>query len=300
MPRYFGLDLHKEYVHGCEWFPDLGKGRLFRFPNTLEAWQGFIASEVDETSKVALEVTGNAFQVYDLLSEAAGQVVMANPIEMKRLGSGRHTDSVDAERLAKMLILGTLPAVWVPPQGVREMRALVSHREQLVRQRTRCQNVAKGVLRRNGYCVSKDQDIRAWLAAKRKELRLGGADLAIVTSTVRMLGYINEEITAIEGEIGWRAAANREIRLLMSNTGGRASATLRASVGPRQYLAILALSHRFTSLARKTAAATSARMALLTCAAFSYRQPIRRRCTILGRWGSFSGGRRSNWAASGR
>jgi len=106
---------------------------------------------------------------------------------MKRLGSGRHTDRVDAERLAKMLALGTLPVVWVPPKDVREMRALLSFREQLVKQRTQCQNGAKAVLRRNGHAVERNQDVRTWLILHRRELRLGKADLAILTSTVRML-----------------------------------------------------------------------------------------------------------------
>ncbi|HHW19037.1 MAG TPA: hypothetical protein GXX30_09110 [Firmicutes bacterium] len=65
----------------------------------------------DETSEVAPEVTGNAFRVHDLLSPVVGRIVMANPKEMKRFGSGKHTDRVDAERLAKTLVSGKLPAV---------------------------------------------------------------------------------------------------------------------------------------------------------------------------------------------
>lgn len=219
MPRYFGLDLHKDYVHGCEWITEVGKGRHFRFPNTPEAWQRFVSAGIDRASRVAIEVTGNAFQVYDLLSPVTGEVVMANPVEMKRLGSGRHTDRVDAERLAKMLALGTVPAVWAPPQEVREMRALVCHREKLVRQRIRSQNEGKGVLGRNGYSLARNSDMRAWLASHPHDIRIGEADLAIAVSIVRMLNRIDEEIRAIESEIARRALCNPKIHLLMSITG---------------------------------------------------------------------------------
>lgn len=48
---------------------------------------------------------------------------------MRRPGSGRHTDRVDAERLAQMLALGTVPAAWVPPADVRAIRALITPAE---------------------------------------------------------------------------------------------------------------------------------------------------------------------------
>jgi transposase len=108
MPRYLGLDLHGRYVHGCEWKPEAAeklKERHFQFPNTSQAWSQF-AHRLDHTCWVALEVTGSAFEAHDRLSQVAGKVLLANPIELKRLGSGRHTDRVDATRLAKMLALG--------------------------------------------------------------------------------------------------------------------------------------------------------------------------------------------------
>lgn len=153
MSRFIGLDLHKEYIHGCEWSPVDPRERHFRFPNTQEAWEQFLA-ELDGSCQVALEVTGGAFEIYDRLAEVAGQVVVANPLEMKRLGSGRHTDRNDAARLAKMLALGVLPGVWVPPASIRELRNLLRFRERLVCTRRRFINQAKAVLRRHGHTLA--------------------------------------------------------------------------------------------------------------------------------------------------
>ena len=125
MPRYLGLDLHQQYVHGCEWSPDVPpkhRERHFRFPTTPEGWAQLIA-QLGAECRVALEVTGSAFEIYDRLSPHADQVLLANPLELKRLGSGRHTDRVDAARLAKMLALAgskpRSPRVWLTSRPSR-------------------------------------------------------------------------------------------------------------------------------------------------------------------------------------
>lgn len=104
-------------MHGCEWLAEEQKGRHFRFPNTGDGWATFLR-QLDRECWVALEVAGNAFEVHDLLSPHVGRVLLANPVELKRLGSGRHTDRVDAERLAKMLALGG----YCPRCGCRRRR----------------------------------------------------------------------------------------------------------------------------------------------------------------------------------
>jgi hypothetical protein len=39
--------------------------------------------------------------------------------------------------LAKLLAVGMIPAIWVPPLHVRELRALINHRQRLIAQQTR-------------------------------------------------------------------------------------------------------------------------------------------------------------------
>src|SRR5690606_32615260 len=91
MPRYIGLDVHKRYVHACEFRPDRPEGqqeRHFRFPNTPEACTALVA-ELDREAVVALEVTGNAFEIYDTLAPDAGTVLVADAIVSSQLGWGR-------------------------------------------------------------------------------------------------------------------------------------------------------------------------------------------------------------------
>lgn len=151
MPRYIGLDLHWDYIHGCEFQPDRPRGRQerhFRFPNTPQAWTAF-RGQLDRDTQVAFEVTGSAFEIHDSLSPRAGRVLVANPVELRRLGSGRHTDRAEAARLAKLLALDAIPAVWVRPQPTREVRRLLACRERLDSYRRALENQARATLRRH-------------------------------------------------------------------------------------------------------------------------------------------------------
>lgn len=234
MPRLIGLDLHKHYVHGCEWTPDAPdakRERHFRFLNTPEGWKALCA-QIDRTCWIALEVTGSAFEAHDRLSPYAGRVLLANAHALKRLGSGRHTDRVDAARLAQMLALGTLAPVWVPPPALREVRRLLHYRERLTCARRRCINQAKAVLARHGYLLAVRTDVAR--AAARVDLTvLPPADHAILASTLRQLAQLNEEIVGIETEIALRAAATPAVPLLLTitNVGLIAAAALWAILG---------------------------------------------------------------------
>lgn len=89
--RYFGLDVHKFYCEGAELLPD-NTIRRFRFPNERKEWKRF-AKELDGNCKVALEATGNAAMIHDILTIRGAQVVVVNPIRtrLKRRGGSRRT-----------------------------------------------------------------------------------------------------------------------------------------------------------------------------------------------------------------
>ncbi len=234
MPRYIGLDLHKMYVHGCEWTPgapDRDKARHFRFPNTQEGWT-WLVNQVDRTCWVALEVTGSAFEAYDRLSPHVDRVLLANAREMKRLGSKRHTDRVDAARLAKALVLDLLPTVWVPPLPMREVRRLLHYRDRLGRVRRRFINQAKRVFLRHGILLSAHADVHH-AAASRDLSTIPAGDRVILASTLRQAAAVEAEILVIEREIAARVHTIPEVRQLLTitNVGMLAAAAMWASLG---------------------------------------------------------------------
>jgi transposase len=234
------LDLHKMYIHGCEWTPtapERHKARHFRFPNTDAGWASLL-NEVNSTCLVALEVTGSAFEAYDRLSPHVDRVLLANARELKRLGSKRHSDRVDAARLAKALAMDLIPTVWVPPLPMREVRRLLHYRDRLARVRRQCISQAKRVFQRHGILVPTHADIHH-AAATRDLSAIPAGDRVILASTLRRAAALEAEILAIESEIAGRVHAVPEVRTLLTitNVGLVAAAAMWASLGDP---------HRFT------------------------------------------------------
>src|SRR5262249_46355953 len=63
------------------------------------------------------------------------------------------TDARDTIKLASLLAANLIPAIWVPPHAVRELRALVAHRKRIVKPRTQAGNRLHGILHRHNLTV---------------------------------------------------------------------------------------------------------------------------------------------------
>ena len=234
MTRYIGLDVHKAYIRGYEFQPYSSEGkreRHFRFPNTPVGWSQFI-SGLDADVQIALEVTGSAFEIYDTLVPHAAQVVVSNPVAMRRLGSGRHTDREDAVRLAQMLALRTLPAVWVPPHPVREVRRLLEVRDRLGSYRRALINQARAVLRRHGILLPKGPNALGQVT-KAMVSKLPQAEQAILVSVLAAAQALEEQEKALTASIAARVVDEPAVHLLMTipGVGMLTAATIWAKLG---------------------------------------------------------------------
>jgi transposase len=160
------------------------------------------------------------------------EVLPANPLALKRLGSGRHTDRVDVDRLAKMVALGTVPTVWVPPQPMRGVRRLLHHRERVSIQRRRLINQAKAVLRRHGIALPKEANIRKVVARTEVE-SLPAEERVILLSALRQLGPVEAELEHLDAEVARQVAYVGNVRLLLTITGlGVAGRGARRQLSP--------------------------------------------------------------------
>ena len=234
MVRYIGLDVHKAYIRGYEFRPHCSEGkqeRHFRFPNTPVGWSQFI-SGLDPDVQIALEVTGSAFEIHDILAPHAAQVVVSNPVAMRRLGSGRHTDREDAVRLAHMLALGTLPGVWVPPHPVREVRRLLEVRERLGSYRRALTNQARAVLRRHGILLPKGPTALRQVT-EAVVCKLPQEEQAILASVLSAARALEEQENALTAHIASRVVEEPAVHLLMTipGVGMLTAATIWAKLG---------------------------------------------------------------------
>ncbi len=96
---------------------------------------------------MVLEAGPNAWFIHNLLEPLAGEVVVVHPYHVKLVAASMvKTDRIDTLVLARLLAVNILPAIWVPPNHVRGLRALISHRRRLVKQRTAAKNRLHSVL----------------------------------------------------------------------------------------------------------------------------------------------------------
>jgi transposase len=147
--RYLALDIHKHYsiVAGVNF-----EGQVILEPvrvehADLETW---LKKHIHLTDYVVIESTTNAWHIYDLLEPLAEKVLVANPIKVKQIAQARvKTDIRDTLILARMLASNMIPAIWVPPVHVRNLRYLLSQRRHLVGMHTQTVNRMHSVAHRH-------------------------------------------------------------------------------------------------------------------------------------------------------
>jgi transposase len=147
--RYLALDIHKYYsiVAGVNF-----DGQVILEPvrvehADLEAW---LKKHIQATDYVVIESTTNAWYIFDLLEPLAEKVLVANPIKVKQIAQARvKTDIRDTLILARLLAANMIPAIWVPPVDVRNLRYLLSQRRHLVGMHTQTVNRMHSVAHRH-------------------------------------------------------------------------------------------------------------------------------------------------------
>ena len=112
----------------------LVRGRVATTPQDLEVF----AQSLGPDDRVALEVTGNAWEIARILEPRVARVVVVSPADTGIRQARAKTDRLDALALAKLLAAGSLDAVWMPDERTRVMRRRLARRGQLVGARTRC------------------------------------------------------------------------------------------------------------------------------------------------------------------
>jgi transposase len=141
LERSVGIDLHKNTFSVCVFnsegvIESESKHRVS--PASLDAFR--CGLRISDT--VCFEVSTSAWEMYDLLRDRVGRIIVANPMKTKLLSGGDpKTDKLDARRLAQLAQDKHIAEVWVPDRETREMREMVRFRQQLTNIKTRMGNV---------------------------------------------------------------------------------------------------------------------------------------------------------------
>src|SRR5436190_4528584 len=136
--RAIGLDVHLEFceVAIAEAEEVRSAGRIAAKPQEIELF----AQSLGADDRVALEVTGNAWEIKRLIEPHVAEVLVVSPNDTGIRQARAKTDRLDARTLAKLLASGELDAVWVPDHKTQMMRRRLQRRSQLVFARTRAKN----------------------------------------------------------------------------------------------------------------------------------------------------------------
>ena len=230
--RDIALDVHIDFceVAIAEGGGVRSAGRIETNPEAIELF----ARSLDARDRVALEVTGNAWEIKRLIEPHVAEVIVVSPTDTGIRGARAKTDRLDARTLARLLAAGELEGVWMPDERTRVMRRRLQRRSQLVRARARAKNEIHAVLMRCLVGRAPFSDLfgvegRRWLA----ELQLPEEERESVDAAMRQIEFLDREIEAVERLIATQALDSAEIRRLMTVPGVNVicAATFMAAIG---------------------------------------------------------------------
>lgn len=147
--RFIGLDVHKDYL---VWVAVDERQNILYPPQRVNYrhWSTWMNEQLCPTDAIVLEASTNAWTLYDQLAPLVGQVTVAHAGHVRWIASSLiKTDKRDALVLARLLAANLIPPVWVPPPHVRELRALIHHRGELVEQRRALRSRLRALLYRH-------------------------------------------------------------------------------------------------------------------------------------------------------
>jgi transposase len=234
--RFVGLDVHKTYVmvgavdaHQAIVLPPR-RVALVEF----EPWarQNLRASDA-----IVLEATTNAWYLYDLLTPLVAQVVVAHAYHVKLIAASMvKTDKRDTLVLARLLAANLIPPVWVPPPPVRQLRALIAHRERLVAQRTAAKNRLRSLLHRHNLlppaeALFSDAQSQWWegLSLPGTEKLRARQDRALLTPLSQLILEVETELARLSLAEPWHDPVTYLIQL--PGIGLLSAMTLLAAIG---------------------------------------------------------------------
>jgi transposase len=155
--HYIGFDVHKKSITYCVKLADgaiVEEGKLQATHHALRLW----AENRREPWHGAMEATLFSGWIYDVWKPHAAQLQMGHPAMMKAIGaSKKKSDKLDARKIADLVRCNLLPACYVAPPEIRELRQMLRYRNLVVAQATRMKNKMSGLLMEAGAEYNKQK-----------------------------------------------------------------------------------------------------------------------------------------------
>jgi len=240
--KILSLDLGKYKTVGCDYERESGQHR-FRAIGTTPAGLQQLVKEV-KPDRVVIEVCNIAGWVCDLLRGMGVEVQVANTSDdaWRWRKVKKKNDRCDALKAAQLSAVNQLREVHIPIIEVRQWRALIAFRQQLVKRRSKVKNHIRDLLLSEGEILPRGA--KCWtqlgvacLEAKAKPLNQVGMNelwRGQLHIELRQLREVQADLELVEEQLDAIAKTDPRIALLRTIPG----------VGPRLSEAIVALLDR--------------------------------------------------------
>jgi len=237
--KILALDLGKYKTVSCAYEAESSRHQFRACSTTPAALQQLVLQV--QPDRVVIEVCNIAGWVCDLLRELGVEVQVANTSDdaWRWRKVKRKNDRADALKAAQLSAVNQLRAVHIPQLEVRQWRALIAFRQQLVRRRGQIKNHIRDLLLSAGEILPRGA--KCWtqlsvgrLAALARPLHEAGVQelwRGQLHMELRQLREIEQEIALVEAKLDALAASDTRVALLRTIPG----------VGPRLSEAIVAL-----------------------------------------------------------
>lgn len=232
--RFIGLDIHKHYFVAAG--VNAQQETVFsprRVANAdLETW---LHKTLTARDAVVLEMTTNTYEFYDTLVPHVHSVTVVHPPHVALITRAQvKTDRKAALGLAQLHAAGLLVGIWIPPQAVRDVRALVAQRTKLTRLQTQAKNRLHALVHRQHLTLPDHGDPFApeqrewWL-----QLPLTDVQRVNLRSDLDTLRFAQQQVAELTAQVEQVALRDERVPLLVQLPGiGLLSAvTLLAAIG---------------------------------------------------------------------
>src|SRR4026207_353378 len=166
--KIIGCDLHAAQQTVGGWGRETGEVVEKTLKHEAETVREFYAA-LPAPVVVGLEATGSMGWFLQLLDELGITYRVGHPATIRKAETRKQKhDRRDAALLLQLLTENRFPAIWIPSTELRDLRALLLHRHQWVRLRTRGQNALHAIVLgdggQGGHAL-RDRDGQAMLTA---------------------------------------------------------------------------------------------------------------------------------------
>lgn len=219
MTEYIGIDLHKSKSFVTRMNEQGTVLEQLNLAHATGALQTYLAA-LPADARIAVEATGNWMWLYELVEARQPDLVLAHPLKTKAIASARiKTDKIDATTLAHLLRTDLLPAAYIPPRAVRDLRELLRYRASLGRVSTQLKNKISALLSKTG---TQTPTKTAFGVKSRRFLAtvpLRPCYRTTLDGYVRLLDAVPTEQEQITQQLEAQAATNPQAHLLRTMPG---------------------------------------------------------------------------------